>query len=331
MATLYVAEQGAVLTKTDGRLLVRSGRKILRDIPAIRVDQIVLFGNVHLTTPAVAFVLNEGIDVAFLSSHGSYRGRLQPEWTKDAKLRQRQYSVFLDPRRRLVLARQLVHGKLHNMASLCRRQRSDKTTGIVKATVQYLARLDKKVTCATDLASLRGWEGAATAAFYQAFSTLLRPKLGFQGRNRRPPRDPVNALLSLGYTLLYNTFYATINVVGFDPYLGFFHEAKRGHAALASDLMEEWRPLIVDSLVLSMINHRELGPEQFLGLKEQIRLTKNGLEHFLARYDARLASRIRHPRLERRMSYRRCIELQTRHLADVLRNPERTYHPFLTQ
>lgn len=331
MATLYVAEQGAVLTKTDGRLLVRKGRRILQDIPAIHVEQIVLFGNMQLTTQAMAFALDKGIDVAFLSSHGTYRGRLQPAWTKDAKLRQRQYSAFSDFRRRLVLARQLVHGKLHNMAALCQRQRSAKVTGVVKTAVNRLVQLDKKAANAANLAALRGWEGAASATFYQAFSTLLRPELGFRGRNRRPPRDPVNALLSLGYTLLYNNFYGMINIVGFDPYMGLFHEVKRGHAALASDLMEEWRPIIVDSLVLSMINHRELGPEHFLCLEGQIRLSKEGLERFLKRYDARLASKIRHPRLDQRISYRRCIELQVRHLANVISGPKKLYTPFLVQ
>ena len=329
MGTLYIAEQGAVLTKTDGRLLIRKGRKVLQDIPAIHVEQIVLFGNVHLTTPAMAFALNEGIDIAFLSSYGTYRGRLQPAWTKDARLRQRQCRVFSDPRRRLVLARQLVHGKLHNMAALCHRQRPQKAPGTIRAAVGRLVQLDKKTANATNLAVLRGWEGIASATFYHVFSTLLRPELGFRSRNRRPPRDPVNALLSLGYTLLFNTFYAMINIVGFDPYLGIFHETKRGHAALASDLMEEWRSIIVDSLVLSMVNHRELGPEHFLCLDGQIRLTKEGLGRFLKRYDARLASKIQHPRLNQRMSYRRCIELQTRHLADVINNDKALYYPFL--
>jgi len=331
MGTLYIAEQGAVLTKTDSRLLVRKGRKVLQDIPSIHVEQIVLFGNIQLTTPAIAFALDKGIDVAFLSSYGTYRGRLQPVWTKDAKLRQTQYGAFSDPRCRLILARQLVHGKLHNMAALCRRQRSAKATGPIKTAVSRLVQLDKKTANAANLATLRGWEGAASAAFYQALSTLLRPELGFRGRNRRPPRDPVNALFSLGYTLLFNNFYAMINIVGFDPYLGLFHEVKRGHATLASDLMEEWRPVIVDSLVLSMINHRELRQEHFLCLEGQIRLTKKGLERFLKRYDARLASKIQHPRLDQQMSYRRCIELQVRHLADVISDPKKSYHPFLVQ
>lgn len=331
MATLYVADQGAVLAKTDDRLLVRKGRNILRDIPAIRVDRIVLFGNVHITTPAVAYALNEGIDVAFLSSRGTYRGRLQPEWGKDANLRQQQYRVFVDPHRRLLLARQIVRGKVRNMASLCRRQRPRRTTDALRAVARHLVELSEKAARAPSTPSLRGLEGAATAAFYRAFSSLLSPQLGFQGRNRRPPRDPVNALLSLGYTLLYNTCYATINTVGLDPYLGFFHETRRGHAALASDLMEEWRPLIVDSLVLSLVNHRELGPEQFLSHKGQPRLTKGGLERFLTHYDARLASKIQHPRLQQRISYRRCVEIQTYHLADALRSSKQPYQPFLAQ
>jgi CRISP-associated protein Cas1 len=329
MATLYVVEQGAVVAKTDGRLVVRKGHEVLQDIPAINLKQIVLFGNVQLTTPAIAFALDEGIDVAFLSSHGKYRGRIQPAWAKNAKLRQSQFSAFLDPCRRLILAQQFVHGKLRNMATICRRQRSAKKTGVVKIAIDHLVRLDKKAQKAPDLAALRGWEGVASAVFYRALSALLLPEAGFRGRNRRPPRDPINAMLSLGYTLLHNDIFAAINIVGFDPYLGLFHEVKHGHAALASDLMEEWRPIIVDSLVLSMINHRQLGPQDFLRIDKQARFTKKGLEKFLKGYNARLASETLHPRFDQRMSYRQCLELQVRHLANVIGDRGKRYSPFL--
>ena len=331
MATLYIAEQGAVLTKTDGRLLVRKDHKVLQDLPAVYVDRIVLFGNVHLTTPALAFALKEGIDVAFLSSYGTYRGRLQSVWAKDAKPRKLQYQAFLNPGRRLSLARQFVMGKLHNMLTLCYRQRKRERSNFIDNGINHIDLLARKAADARDLPILRGYEGAGTALFYKLFRSFLNQDLRFRGRNKRPPRDPVNALLSLGYTLLYNALFSSINIVGLDPYLGFFHEIKRGHAALASDLMEEWRPILVDSLVLSVINHGELRWEDFHINPDSVHLTKRGLEHFLKRYDNRLETRIRHPRLGHRMTYRQCIEMQVRNLTDVLINPAETYQPFLAR
>jgi len=331
MATLYITEQGAILTKTDGRLLIRKGHKILQDLPAVHVDRIVLFGNVHLTTPAVTFALKEGIDVVFLSSHGTYRGRLQSGWAKDAKLRKLQYQAFLAPDRRLSLAKRFVIGKLHNMLALCRRQEKRKEVDLITNNIKQMARITQKAMEASDLPTLRGYEGAATSLFYKLFGVFLKQELNFRGRNKRPPRDPINALLSLGYTLLYNSLFSSINIVGLDPYLGFFHEIKRGHAALVSDLMEEWRPIIVDSLVLNVINHGELQREDFHINPDSVLLTKRGLKHFLQRYDNRLETRIRHPRLRQRVTYRQCIALQVRNLSDALTNPAKTYQPFLAR
>jgi len=342
MATLYITEQGATLAKIDDRIVIRKGRKVLEEIPAIKLDQIVIFGNANFTTPAIKFILEKGIDVAYLSSRGIYRGRLQPELAKDARLRRRQYEKSLDLGFRLALSKQLVSGKLRNMLALCRRhQRSRKQKQKQKqrqkqkdkdkelgAQLRTLERLARKVASAEGLEELRGYEGAASAAYYRAFRGLLRQDLGFERRNHRPPRDPVNALLSLGYTLLYNNVCGLINIVGLDPYQGFFHEPKRGHAALASDLMEEWRPVIVDPLVLSMINRGELSKGDFRWIRGQVRLTREGLERFLRRYDSRLAARVFYPRLKMKTSYYRCLEFQVRHLADLLLDREKSYQPF---
>ena len=328
MATLYITEQGATLAKIDSRIVIRKGRKVLEDIPAIKVGQIVVFGNANFTTPAIKFILQNGIDVAYLSSRGIYRGRLQPEFAKDARLRQMQYKRSLDPNFRLALSKHFVGGKIQNMIALCRRQRRSQKDKVTEAQLSILERLSHKAALAEGLGELRGYEGAASAAYYKAFRRLLKQNLGFERRNHHPPRDPVNALLSLGYTLLYNNIYGLINIVGLDPYQGFFHETKHGHAALASDLMEEWRPIIVDSLVLSMINRRELGKVDLRWIRGQVRLTKEGLERFLRRYDGRLAAKVFYRRLKVRTPYRRCLELQVRHLAELLLGKAKNYQPF---
>lgn len=326
MATLYITEQGATISKTDERLVIRKGRRILQEVPAVQVEQIVVFGNASFTTPAMAFLLERGIDVAYLSSRGQYRGRLQPQLCKDASLRQIQYKRSLDPAFRLAVAKQIVSGKVHNALVFCQRQR--RLTPEAQLHLQTLIHVLQRIPAAARIDEVRGYEGAASAAYYKIFRTLLKHDMGFQSRKHRPPTDPVNALLSLGYTILYNNLYAHINVVGLDPYLGFFHETKHGHAALASDLLEEWRAILVDSVVLSLINRGELLPRDFRKVLWKIRLTREGLKKFLQAYDRRLATEVMHPSLQQHLSYRRCLEMQVRHFTRVLVGQEKLYRPF---
>ena len=329
MGTIYITEQGATVAKTDGRILIRKDDRILQDIPAIQVDQIVVFGNAHLTTPAVQFILESNIDVAYLSSRGRYRGRLQPEPSKDGALRQAQYKKSLDFAFCLALSKEIVRGKIHNALIFLQRQRgqNDET----RAAIETLQMTFHRSAAADTLEALRGFEGAASAAYYRGLRGLLRRGWNFQARIQHPPPDPINALLSLGYTLLYNHVFAALNIVGLDPYVGFFHQTRHGHATLASDLMEEWRVIIVDSVVLSVVNRGELNPQDFRSSEGQIRLTRAGLDRFLHRYDARIQSEVLHPQLHQRLTYLRCVELQVRHLANVLIDAHSSYQAFRTR
>jgi CRISPR-associated protein Cas1 len=326
MSTLYLTEQGSVVTKADGRIVVRKDSQLLQDVPALQVEQIVVFGNVGFTTPAVRFILENGIDVAYLSSRGTYRGRLQPEWSKDGPLRRQQHLRALDPEFCRAVSKSFIMGKLQNTAALCRRQR--RRDSAVDALLRRLEALQASVAAAQTLDQIRGYEGTATAGYYAVLRKFLKHDLGFRRRIAHPPTDPINALLSLGYTLLYNHLYAAINIVGLDPYQGFFHQSKRGHAALASDLMEEWRAVIVDSIVLSTINSGEIRAEHFQETPQGIRLTKEALAKFLKRYDTRVAEEVASPIGNYRTSYRRHFELQVRQFVRVIADEAATYLPF---
>ena len=326
MGTLYIAEQGAVIARTGERLIVRKGEEVLQELPAVQVDQIVILGNASLTAPMVRFVLDKGIDVAYLSSRGTYRGRLQPEWARDAVLREAQYRRARNPRFCLQVARQIVAGKIHNMSAFGRRQRRIDNAG--RRHLAVMEEEGQRLDTAETLEQLMGHEGAASAAHFRLLGTFLHFDLGFRQRRAHPPTDPVNALLSLGYTLLYNHLYAAINIVGLDPYQGFFHQLKRGHAALASDLVEEWRAIIVDSIVLTLINRREIQSSDFENSPEGMRLTKAALTRFFQRYDARVNDEVFVPGIQGSTTYRRCFELQVRHFTRVLLGEEPTYQPF---
>lgn len=329
MGTLYVTEQGAVIGRTGERLVIRKGQTVLKELPVVQVDQIVILGNATLTTPTVPFLLDKGIDVAYLSSRGTYRGRLQPQWTRDATLREAQYRRAGEEAFCLTTARQIVAGKIHNMTLFCRRQRR-----FERADQARLARIDgllPQVATASSRAQVLGYEGTASALYFRLLRLFLPTEFGFRQRQAHPPPDPVNALLSLGYTLLYNHLYAAINVVGLDPYQGFFHQRQRGHAALASDLVEEWRAIIVDSVVLTVLNRREIQAADFQTTPRGLRLSKDALGRFVRRYDERVSEEVFAPAIQGRTAYRRCFELQVRHLARVMLGEEAAYQPFSTR
>ncbi len=260
MATLYLSEQQSIVKKRDGYLIVQypgaDKRKV--EVPLIKVSQVVVSGDVTLTTPAVHTLLEAGIEICYLSMYGHFRGRLSPPVAKNALLRREQYRAYADPQRALKVAQACVKGKLENMRTLLlrsNRQLQDSEVTVATVAIQQMIR---EVPRATTVGSLLGFEGNGSAAYFKVFGKLVRGSMTFTHRRRRPPTDPVNAMLSLGYTLLLHQVSAAIQIVGFDPYAGFLHQPRYGRPALALDLMEEFRPIIADSVVLNIINHRIL-------------------------------------------------------------------------
>jgi CRISP-associated protein Cas1 len=228
-----------------------------------------------------------------------------------------------------VFAKSLIGGKLQNMLAFTQRQRQRDAE--VEANLTLMRRMLHRLASADTLDVVRGYEGAASAAYYRTLRRFLKADLGFRTRTHHPPTDPVNVLLSLGYTLLYNRTFAAINVVGLDPYPGFFHQTRHGHATLASDLMEEWRTILVDSVVLGMINRAELSAADFQTRDGRVRFKSAGMTRFLQAYDARVRSEVRHPQVQQRLPYLRCIELQVRYAAQVLTRQQPRYLPFRTR
>jgi CRISPR-associated protein Cas1 len=329
MAVLYITKQGASLHKTGGRLVVKQGKNVLSDMPAISVDQVVLFGNIQVTTQAMAYLLKEGIDTSYLSSSGRFRGKLMPELKKDVTLRQQQLKIADLPQTRLAIAKSIVLGKLQNTIIFCKRQRG--TDDEVLATIKSIQNAMPKVIEADNVDTLYGLEGAAAANYYKIFRKFLNVSMGFTGRQYRPPKDPINAMLSLGYTMLYNNVYAAINIVGLDPYCGFFHQPRHGHATLASDLMEEFRDIIVDSMVLSLVNRSQVKESDFQNTQKGVRLSKDALSLFLSHYNGRINHTLIHPSLNVRTTYLKALEQQVRRLTRVILGEEKQYVPFKAQ
>jgi CRISPR-associated protein Cas1 len=262
MATLFIAEQGATLRKKDNRLLVERDEVPLFEIHDFKVERVIVFGNVQLTTQAMTFLAERGIDVTLLTLHGKLKARIAPLESKNSLLRVRQFERTSDPTFSLAVAAAIVIAKINTCRDLLLRHQRNHD-GNFHLELSQLSFLSEEAAARNSIDSLRGIEGQAAAVYFQAFAKALRRQLQFTKRTRRPPRDPVNALLSFGYTLLYGEAISAVSSVGFDPYLGFYHSLRYGRCSLALDLMEEFRPLIVDRLVLKLINLEIVKPPDF--------------------------------------------------------------------
>lgn len=328
MTTLYLSEQQSIVKKRDEYLIVQYPDKRKIEVPLIKVSQVIVSGDVTLTTPALHTLLERGIEVCFLSMYGHFRGRLSPPVAKNALLRREQYRIHADPQGALKVAQGCVKGKLENMRTmLLRSNRLVQDENVAEAAVSIQNML-REVSRTTRVGSLLGVEGNGSAAYFGVFGKLLRGEMTFTRRRRRPPTDPINAMLSLGYTLLLHQVSAAIQVVGLDPYVGFLHQPRHGRPALALDLMEEFRPIIADSVVLNISNHRLLSPQDFHEELGVVHLKPDARKKFYAKFEERLQEEIHHPYFEYRTSYRRCIELQARLLGKWFTGEIPAYLPF---
>ena len=333
---LYVQSAGAKVGRSGAELTVetRDGEK--HKVRIGDTSHVALFGAVQISTQAVQDLCDRGIPVVYLSSGGWFYGITRGMDHKNVELRRRQFTAAESPDRALQIAKRLVSVKIKNCRTLIRRNASEPPA----RTLERLKELVGSSEDATSLESLLGIEGTAARVYFEAYGELLKPpkedgssalSFDFDGRNRRPPKDPVNALLSLGYAMLAKDLTIALQSVGFDPYLGFYHQPRYGRPALALDLMEEFRPLIVDSVVLSAVNTGAVKLSDFIRRGGAVTLTSAGRGKFLRAYERRIDEEISHPVFSYRISYRRTLEVQIRLLARYLTGEIDEYPPFATR
>lgn len=332
---LYVDEQGCILKKTGERLLVVKETETIRDIPLIHLGQVVLCGNISVTTPVMQTLLNEGIPVVYLSAYGRYQGVLMPQISRNSLLRVAQHRVADNPERCLTLAKAFVHGKISNMRLMLQRRKwrdkaeTDAEAVTIESSIEGMRKMRGRLAKAENLPELLGLEGNASAEYFRSFSSMLNAEMGFsfEHRTRRPPKDPTNALLSFAYSLLTADVISAIQIVGLDPYVGFFHQQTYGRPCLALDLMEEFRPIIADSVVVTLINNRQITPNDFTQSHGGWFLKDAARKKFYAAYEKRKNETITHPVFKYKISFRRALELQVRLLAKCLMGEIEAYTP----
>ena len=331
MATMYVTEQGARIEKEYNRILVTKDDVVLMRVPLVRISHVVLVGRVGTTTPALLALLDAGVGLSLINQNGRLRGRLTPPTAKNIPRRHAQYARGQDAEFCLAVSRAIVGGKLRNQRTLARRICRD-APDVDDAPVEEITAALKAAETAPDLATLRGDEGRGARAYFHILRQAIPEAWGFARRARRPPPDAANAILSLGYSLLTQNMITAAEVVALDPYDGFFHADKHGRPALALDLEEEFRSVIADSVALTVINKEILTPGDFQpGPEGGVLLKPDALKTFFQQYGRRIHTRIKHPRLEQRLTYLQCFEVQARTLARVIEGEADTYTPFLTR
>lgn len=327
---LVVQTPGAQIGQRGDQLTVSVKGEDLRKLPGQQVRAIYCYGAVQLTAQAAATCLELGIDVAYFTPAGRFLGMLQGLPASGVDARRGQYRLFELPGVRLQLAREVIRAKIHNQRTMLMRN-GDVSDRILK----LMAGFRDATESAREMTELLGLEGTAAALYFEQFESMLKQRENWQfdwrGRNRRPPRDPVNALLSLGYSMLAKELTGVCHAVGLDPFLGFMHQPRYGRPALALDLMEEFRPLIADSVAISLVNRMELGPEDFVRSASGTFLHDRGRKTFWEAWFRRLDTEVSHPEFSYKMAYRRMLEVQARQLWRFVRGEAAAYHGFTTR
>ncbi|HMS83189.1 MAG TPA: CRISPR-associated endonuclease Cas1 [Nitrospira sp.] len=328
---LYVQQPGARVGKQGDCLRVMDHDEVLAEARLIEISHLVLFGAVQVSTQVVQELCRREIPISYLSSGGWFYGITTSLMHKNVELRRRQYAVASTPSACLGLAIRLVQAKIANCRTFLRRNHA----AAPETVLQDLKRDHVHAAQAKSLEELLGIEGTAARRYFAEFKGMLKTDGGsdfdFDGRNRRPPKDPVNALLSLAYAMLAREWTVTLHAVGLDPYLGFYHQPHYGRPALALDVMEEFRPLIADSVVLTAINNGEVRSEDFIRRMGSVALTPDGRRRFIETYERRMSHEITHPVFGYQVSYRRILEVQARLLGRYLCGEIPEYPAFTTR
>ncbi len=328
---VYVQEQGAFVGKKGDELEIRRDGEVVARNRLMETSQLCLFGNVQISTQLIRELCRRDIPICYYSYGGWFNGITHGMCHKNVELRINQYKLALNPDRSVEIARRFIEGKIRNCRTMLRRNSSPPS----KSALKELNRLIEVSSDVDSLDKLLGVEGSASRIYFMHFSDMLKSAeemfFDFESRNRRPPEDPINALLSYAYALLAKETTVTLLAVGFDPYLGFYHRPRYGRPSLALDLMEEFRPLIADSVVISVVNRGEMNPKSFTKGGNSVTLTSKGKKSLIRAYERRMDSLITHPFFGYKISYRRVLEVQARLISKYLSGEIREYPIFCTR
>ena len=326
---LYVQDQGAHISKTRNCLRIMLGRKELDEVRLYQTSQVNIMGNVQITTQSVHSCLNNDVPILHFTSSGYFLGFTSPLSTRSSRLKTAQYGAVLDKEKTIHISTSTVSGKIRNCRTLLRRNCSRAGSSELAGLNGLADRAEKT----EELEKLLGIEGDVARTYFSLFSGMLSEKVDFDfsGRNRRPPRDPVNALLSYAYGMLVKDCTIALHSVGLDPCLGFYHKQRPGRPSLALDLMEPFRPIIADSAVISAVNKKVVKPTDFVERDHSVTMKYKARKGIIRMYEQRMDQLVTHPMFDYRVSYRRVLEIQARLLARYITDELDSFSSFTTR
>ena len=284
MAVIYIKEQGAVIQKKGGRIAVSKNAQPLMEFPVSNIDGIALMGNVQVTAQALHFLMQQGIDISHYTYGGQYLGQTAAESSKNIFLRLSQYELYNNETRRLEMAAAIVANKISNQLCIIRRHRWEGCPEW-KKDAEQIRKLQEKISTAETANELLGIEGMCSNIYFRMFGRMFCCDFEFHGRNRRPPRDPINVIISLGYTFLTKEICSALEAESFEPYLGFLHGIRYGRKSLALDIVEEFRQPVIDRMALKMFNKRTLSKYDFENGEDRVILNTDGFRKFCTEYE----------------------------------------------
>lgn len=323
MSLLYVNENSAQIGIEANRCFVKYADGMKKMIPIETLESITIMGHAQMTTQCVQECLKRGIPVSYYSKGGSYFGRLHSTGHVNAK-RQRMQSALYQSDFALELSKKIIRAKLKNQMVVLRRYEKSKKIA-VKEQLKMIHICREKIGQCLYIPEIMGYEGQGAKAYFEGLSMLIEPEFQFHGRSRRPPMDEFNSMISLGYTIIMNELYGKIEAKGLNPYFGFLHRDNEKHPTLASDMMEEWRAVIVDAVAMSMINGHEILKDDFVINAEEpgCFLTRSGIKKYLAKLEKKLQTDVRYlDYVDYVVSFRRGIALQIDLLVKAIENDD---------
>lgn len=331
MSILYVNEHGASIGIKANRIVVVSKDESLRSIPIETLDGITILGKSHLTTECMETCLKKGIPVAFFSKGGRFFGRLISTGHVKAGLQRKQSELYSNEFC-LQLSKRIVYAKIKNQLVVLKRYAKNEVIDI-EIEENSIKALCGKIVLADSIPEIMGYEGNVARMYFKGLSKCINPDFSFKGRNKRPPRDPFNSMISFGYSILLNEIYSEIEQKGLNPYFGFLHRDSENHPTLASDLMEEWRAILVDATVMSLINGNEISPDEFEIDYENgaCYISKEGLNIFLRKFEKKLQTKSKYLKyIDYAVSFRQAIALQINCLVKAIETEDyRKYEPIM--
>lgn len=329
MSTIYLTEVGSVVRVSSRTIVITRGSETMLRAPLFNIDRIVLLGSsINITGEAMDALLDEGIEIYYLSRRGKYRGKIMPAANKNVLLKVAQCERYLSDSFKTELARTIVTAKLNNGRALIMRYQRNYPDADFSSELQTIETTLAKLAHKSEVSNIMGSEGIATAAYFRAFGKMFRKQFRFEKRTRRPPKDPVNALLSFGYTMLTNEIFALVTAHSLDPYIGFLHELKYGRPSLALDLVEEFRHPFIDRFTLSLFNNEIFKAEHFQPVENKgIYLTQPALKTYFEYYEQRITEKFKLPITGKEVSFRELFKTQTQKLSTTIFTAK-PYEPF---